>query len=338
MVTLAAGALLVLGILVSLGSGEIAIPLGEVALGLLGQGDPVTLKVIEAFRGPRVAAAALVGAALGLSGALLQSVLRNALASPDVLGITSGASVAAVGVVVLAGTAGGVSGVAASVGLPVAALAGAAGAAVLLYMLAVRGRRLDPMRLVVVGVGITAAATSLVTWLLTLGDVTLVGPAVMWLAGSLHAATWERVLGLALALGVVCPWLVVAARRLDLLTLGDDVAAGLGLRVDRDRALFLLLATVLAGTAVAVAGAIGFVALAAPQLARALCRLSRPPAVASGVVSAGLLVWADLVARRGLDWTLGNVTELPVGVLTAVLGAPYLLYVVARQRAAGAER
>jgi iron complex transport system permease protein len=227
---------------------------------------------------------------------------------------------------------------AASVGLPAAALAGALAASALLHALAVRGRRLDPMRLVVVGVGITAACTSLVTWLLTLGDVTLVGPAVMWLAGSLHASTWGRVVGLAVALTVCVPWLVVGARRLDLLTLGDDVAAGLGLRVDRTRTLFLVAATALAGAAVAASGAIGFVALCAPQLARGLCRTSRPPLLASGMVSAALLVWADLVARRGLDWTVGNVTELPVGVLTAVLGAPYLVYVVARQRATGMER
>lgn len=337
-VVVAAVALLLLGVLVSLGSGETAIPLGDVALGLVGQGDPLVLKVIESFRGPRVAAAVLVGAALGLSGAVLQSVVRNPLASPDLLGITAGASVTAVGVVVLAGTAGGVSGLAASVGLPTAALAGALTAAALLHALAVRGRRLDPMRLVVVGVGITAACTSLVTWLLTVGDVTLVGPAVMWLAGSLHASTWGRVVGLAVALAVCVPWLVVGARRLDVLSLGDDVAAGLGLRVDRTRTLFLVAATALAGAAVAAAGAIGFVALCAPQLARSLCRASRPPLLASGVISAGLLVWADLVARRGLDWAVGNVTELPVGVLTAVLGAPYLVYVVARQRATGMER
>jgi iron complex transport system permease protein len=337
-VVVAAAVLLVLGVLVALGSGETVIPLDDVARALLGQGDAVTLTVVESFRGPRVAAAVLVGAALGLSGAVLQSVVRNPLASPDVLGITSGASVTAVGVVVLAGTAGGVSGLAASATLPAAALAGGLIAAALLHALAVRGRRLEPMRLVVVGVGITAACTSLVAWLLTLGDVTLVGPALAWLAGSLHASTWPRLVGPAVALVVCVPWLVLGARRLDLLTLGDEVAAGLGVRVDRTRTLFLVAATALAATAVAASGAIGFLALCAPQLARRLCRAARPPLLAGGLIGAGLLVWADLVARRGLDWAVGNVTELPVGVVTAVLGAPYLLYVVARQRAAGTER
>lgn len=318
------------GMLASTGFGETWIPLLTVFETLAGLGDGDSELVIFELRLPRVVTGVLVGAALGLSGAILQSIARNPLASPDILGLNAGASVAAVSVVILAGSAGGVSGPAASVGLPVAALAGSLISGALLYSLAFRGRRLDPMRMVLVGVGLSAAGTSLVTWLLTLGDVTQVGPAITWLAGSLHASTWARSAGVLCALVVVVAPLVVLSRRLDTLALGDDLAASLGLRVDRSRALFLLLATVLAAAATSAAGAISFVALAAPQLAQRVARRPHPPLFTSAAVGAAVVVWADLLARQGLSWLGLGATELPVGLLTAVIGAPYLLYVVAR--------
>jgi len=335
--TFAAGALLVLGVLFSLSLGEMQLPLRDVALAVIGRGDELTQLIVLEFRGPRIAAAVLVGACLGVSGAILQSIARNPLASPDVLGINAGASVAAVSVVILAGSAGGVSGAAASLGLPLAALVGAAGSGLVLYLLAIRGRRLDPMRLVVVGVGLSAAGTSVVSWLLTMGDVTQVGPAIAWLSGSLHASTWPRVAAVACGLALASPLLVVWARQLDVLVLGDDAAGGLGVPVDRARVLLLLLATALAGVATSVAGAVTFLALCAPQVARGLSRTPRPPLLASALTAAALLVWADLFARQALSWLGFPATELPVGVLTAVLGAPYLLYIVARSRATGSE-
>lgn len=125
-------------------------------------------------------------------------------------------------------------------------------------------------------------------------------------------------------------------RRLDAMVLGDDAAGGLGVAVDRTRGLLLLLATALAGAATSAAGAVTFLALAAPQLAQALAGAPRPPLLASAFTGAALLVWADLFARQGLSWLGYGATELPVGILTAVLGAPYLLYVVARGRATSA--
>lgn len=320
------------GLVVSTSLGETRMPLLTVLQTLAGLGDSGSELIIFELRLPRVVTGVLVGAAFGLGGALLQSVARNPLASPDILGINAGASVAAVAVVILAGSAGGVSGLAASVGLPTAALAGALTSGLLLYVLAFAGRRLDPMRMVLVGVGIAAAGASIVAWLLTLGDVAQVGPAITWLAGSLHAATWARSLGVLLALVLVVPPLVLLNRRLEVLALGDDLAAGLGLRVDRDRAVFLLFATLLAGAATSAAGAISFVALAAPQLAQRSARLPHPPPFTSAAVGAAAVVWADLLARQGLSLLGLGATELPVGLLTAVLGAPYLLYVVARTR------
>jgi iron complex transport system permease protein len=329
--TVTAAALMLVGILFSASLGEVRVPLVEVLGTLAGRADPFAELVVIEFRLPRILAGTVVGASLGLSGAILQSIARNPLASPDVLGINAGASVAAVSVVILAGSAGGVSGPAAGVGLPVAALSGALASGLLLYLLAIRGRRLEPMRLVVVGVGISAAGTSMVAWLLTLGDVVQVGSAITWLTGSLHASTWPRVLGATWALALAAPLLVAWSRRLDALVLGDDAAGGLGVAVDRTRGLLLLVATALAGAATSGAGAVTFLALAAPQLAQGLAGVPRPPFLCSAFTGAALLVWADLVARQGLSWVGHGATELPVGVLTAVLGAPYLLYVVARR-------
>lgn len=321
------------GILISLGTGETGLSPSEVLRALLGRGDPFAELVVVDFRGPRVAAAVVVGASLSIAGAILQSVARNPLASPDLLGINAGASVAAVAVVILAGGNGGVSGLAAAVGLPVAALVGAMVSGLALYVLAIRNRQLDPVRMVVVGVGIAAAGTSLVSWLLTLGDVMVVGPALAWLSGSLHAATWPGLAGVVITLVVTSPFLLIWARRLDILVLGDDAAGGLGIEVHRTRVQLLLLATALAGVATSAAGAVVFLALCAPQLARALSRTSRPPLLVSAIVGAALLTWADLAARMLLSWVGFGPVELPVGVFTAVLGAPYLLYIVARTRA-----
>jgi iron complex transport system permease protein len=335
--TVVATALLAIGVLLSLGTGEIGLTPLEVLRTLAGRGDPFTELVVRDFRGPRVAAAVVVGASLACSGAILQSVARNPLASPDLLGINAGASVAAVAVVILAGGNGGVSGLAASVGLPLAALLGATVAGLTLYLLAIRNRELDPIRMVVVGVGIAAAGTSLVSWLLTLGDVMVVGPALAWLSGSLHAATWHGVASVSLTVAVAGPFLLAWARRLDVLVLGDDAAGGLGIEVHRTRVRLLLLATALAGVATSAAGAVVFLALCAPQLARALSRTSRPPLLTSAIVGAALLTWADLAARMLLSWIGFGPVELPVGVFTAVLGAPYLLFVVSRARSTSLE-
>jgi iron complex transport system permease protein len=330
-----ATALLVVGVVASTSLGETALGASTVLRTLIGLGDGGTELIVFELRLPRVVTGLLVGGALGLSGALLQAVARNPLASPDILGINAGASVAAVAVVILAGSAGGVSGLAASVGLPTAAIVGSLVSGLLLHLLAFRRRRLDPMRLVLVGVGLSAAGGALVAWLLTLGDVAQVGPAITWLAGSVHAATWPRAVGLVCVLVVCVPPLVVLARRLEPLCLGDDLSAGLGLSVDSTRMALLLASTVLAGAATAAAGAIGFVALAAPQLAQRTAHASHPPLFTSAAVGAAVLVWADLVARQGFSWLGLGATELPVGVLTAALGAPYLLYVVTRRRALG---
>jgi iron complex transport system permease protein len=326
-------ALSALGIaLVSLSYGTTNLPIGEVVLGLLGGGDGATQLVIRELRLPRVATGLLVGIAFAVSGALLQTLARNALASPDIIGVNSGASAAAVSVIVLAGSAGGVSGLAAKVGLPLAAIGGGLIATLLVGVLSLQRGHVDVGRVVLIGVGVAAAANSLVAWLLVLGDVVNAGRAAAWLAGSLNARTWTDATPVAIVVVALVPVALTFNRDLSALVLGDDVASSLGVRVARTRLALLVVATLLAAMATAGAGPIAFVALVAPQVAQRLARTDRPPLVTTAMLGALFVVLADLFARTGLE-TLGvGPYELPVGVVTAACGAPYLLHLIGRQQ------
>ncbi|HEY3002713.1 MAG TPA: iron ABC transporter permease, partial [Kribbellaceae bacterium] len=251
--------------LVSLSVGTSNLSLREVLEALIGRGDPGARLVVGTLRLPRIATGLLVGIAFAVSGALLQTMARNALASPDVLGVSAGASAAAVSVLVLAGSAGGISGLAAAAGLPVAAMAGGLVTTALVALLAAG---FDAGRVVLVGIGVSAAANSLVSWLLVIGDVNDASRAAAWLAGSLNARSWTDALPVALAVVVLVPVAAGHGRALSVLVLGDDVAASLGVRVTRTRVVLLAVAAVLAATATAAAGPVAFVALVAPQAAQ----------------------------------------------------------------------
>jgi iron-siderophore transport system permease protein len=315
---------LTLLVAVSVGRGEFPIGIGDVLATLLG--DPQNRFVVVELRLPRALTGALVGAALGLSGAIAQAIARNPLASPDILGVTSGASVAVVAVIITGGGAGGVSGLVATLGVPLAGLAGGLTAGLGVYLLAWR-RGMDGYRLVLVGIGVTGVAANVKWWLLTVGDVDQASRAMVWITGSLNARGWEHVRPVALTLALLIPLALVGAHALEALRLGDDSARGLGARVDLDRSLLILAAIALASIATASAGPVEFVALAAPQIALRLCGSVRPPLVGSLVIGAVLTVGADLVAR-----TAFGAVELPVGVVTAVLGAPFLIYLLVRSR------
>ncbi|WP_424535905.1 FecCD family ABC transporter permease [Sphaerisporangium viridialbum] len=325
-VTVTGLALLLLLIALNLRLGDIPMDLAEVVRTVLGGGTGGGRLVIMELRLPRALTGALVGAALGISGAITQAIARNPLASPDILGVTSGASVTVVALTVAGGAAyGGASGTLASVGIPVAALVGGLAGALLVYGLAWR-RGLDGYRLVLVGVGIVAVFTNLKYWLLTAGDVNDATRAMVWISGSLHARGFEHVVPVAAALAVLVPVTLLGTPVLGALRLGDDTVRGLGVRLDLARASLLLAAVLLASVATAAAGPIAFVALASPQIALRLAGVAQPPLVVSAVTGAVLVTGADLVAR-----TLTPV-ELPVGVVTAVLGAPYLIYLLVRAR------
>jgi iron complex transport system permease protein len=300
----------------SVARGDSVLPLGDVVTVLAGGGDALQRLVVLELRLPRAVTGIVVGLALGLSGAITQSITRNALASPDVLGVTAGASAAAVAVIVLGG--GSVAGTAAAVGLPAAALAGGLITAAAVGLLSWNGG-LDSQRLVLVGIAVAALGIATTNWLLTRAALADATQAMAWLIGSLAGRGWVHVGPTAVALLVAVAGLLAVARTLDALRFADDTTRALGVRPVAGRVLLIVLAVVLAATATAAAGPIAFVALAAPQVALRLIRSPAPPLVLSALVGAVLLVGSDLVVRTVLP------VELPVGVLTAVLGAPYLL-------------
>ncbi|MER5831160.1 iron ABC transporter permease [Streptomyces sp. NPDC002130] len=316
---LAAAAFLVF--CVSIGVGDFPIGLPQVIATLFGRGEQVDEFVIMDLRMPRALAGLVVGVALGVSGALTQAIARNPLASPDVLGITLGASAVAVFLVTVSG--GTAAAVVNSVGLSAAALAGGLGTGLLVYLLAWR-RGVDGFRLILIGISVSAVMEAITTWLLVTADIRDVARAQAWLVGSLENRSWGEVstalwCGLALLAVVSC-----VAFQFRPMHFGDEVAAGLGVRYARVRAVLLLCAVLLAGVAVSAAGPVPFVALVAPQVAMRLARCPTPPMVASGLTGALLLTGSDLVARTALP------VSLPVGVVTAAIGGPFLVYLLVR--------
>jgi ABC-type enterobactin transport system permease subunit len=319
LVPVSALAVLVLLSAVSLGRGDFPIPLGDVLATLVGLGDPAQAFVVLELRAPRIVVGVLVGLALGLAGALFQTFARNPLASPDVLGITQGAAAGAVAAIVLG------SGSAGLLTVPAAALAGALLTGGLLFALTWRAG-IDGHRLVLIGIAVWAAASAIVDWLLTRAQVQDAAAAYVWITGSLNARGWEHAWPLAISLAVLVPLALATGRVLGALQLGDDVARGLGVRLAAAQGAVVLLAVGCVATAVAAAGPIGFVALVVPQIAVRLSPGSRPPLLASGLLGAVLVVGADLAARTLLPQVL------PVGILTAAIGAPYLLWLLVRGR------
>lgn len=305
----------------SLSVGDFPIPIGDVLASLAGGGSEDAGFIVRTLRLPRALTGVLVGAAFGLSGAIFQRVARNPLASPDIVGIEAGAAAAAVLTIVVLGGS--------TAQITIGALAGAVLAAVAIYALAHR-RGVTGYRLVLVGIGITAVLHSVTSYLLTRAEVHDAQRAVVWLTGSLHARGWEHVRPTSVAVAVLVPVALGLGRHLRALELGDDAARGLGTRVEGARASLLLTAVALAAVGTAAAGPVAFVALVAPQVARRLVGDRSLALVPSAATGALLVVAADLAARRLL-----SPVELPVGIFTAVLGAPYLLHLLVRANRSG---
>ncbi|MEU6356990.1 iron ABC transporter permease [Streptomyces sp. NPDC047072] len=274
--------------------------------------------VVGELRVPRIVVGVLVGVALGLAGALVQTVTRNPLASPDVIGVGHGAAAATV--LALA------TGVVRSPGaLPLVSVAGGLAAAALVYVLAWR-RGMQASRFVLTGVGIGVALSAVVQLYLADSELEAAEQVKLWLTGSLNGRGWEQAGPLAVVLLLAAPTLVWASRVMRPLGLDADTAAALGVRVQRARLGLTVLGVVLAATATGAAGPIGFVALTTPQLARRLTRTPQLPLLCSALTGAVVLVGADLVAR-----TLLPPLEIPVGALTSLVGGPYLLWLLGRR-------
>jgi iron complex transport system permease protein len=307
---------------VSLGRGDFPIGIGDVLRTLAGAGEKAQEFIVLELRAPRIVVGLLVGLALGVAGALFQTFARNPLASPDVLGITQGASVGAVAAIVLGGGVGSFLG---GLGVPLAALAGALLIGLLLIVATWRAG-IDGYRLVLIGIALWSAMAALTDWLLTNAEIYDAAAAYVWITGSLNARTWDHAVPLALSVLVLVPLAMTTGRALSVLQFGDDTARGLGVRLPLAQGAVVLVAVLLVATAVAAAGPITFVALAVPQIAVRLTGGSRPPLLASGLLGAVLVVGADLVTRTLLP------QALPVGILTAAIGAPYLLWLLVRGR------
>ncbi|MFE1247741.1 FecCD family ABC transporter permease [Streptomyces sp. NPDC058735] len=309
------------GSVVLIGTGDFPIPAGDVLRTLLGGGDAGQEFIVNELRLPRVLVGLLVGASLGLAGALFQSVSRNPLGSPDVLGLGQGATAGALTVIVL--FSGSADQVAAG------ALVGGLVTGLALYALAWK-QGVHGYRLVLVGIGVSAIVTAVNGYLLTKSDIVDAARAVVWMTGSLDGRDWEQVWPLLGLCAVLVPLALVNGRGLRMLEMGDDVSHALGVRVERVRLLLLVAAVLLTASATAAAGPVSFVALTAPQLARRLTRSPGPNLLASLCMGAALLIVADWAAQRAFGGE-----QLPVGVVTGVLGGVYLLWLLVTERRAG---
>jgi iron complex transport system permease protein len=311
------GAALLALLVLSVGTGEFSIPPKDVVETLLGGGDRSTRFVIETLRLPRALTGILVGAALGAAGAIFQSITRNPLGSPDVVGFVQGASAGAVLEIVVLG--GGTFAIAAG------AVVGGLATAVVVYVLAYRGG-VQGYRLVLIGIGIAAMLVAVTDYLLTRSTLEEAQAANVWLTGSLNGRGWEHVRPVGAALAILMPATALLARQLRMLELGDDVARALGVPIERSRLALILVAVLLAAVATASAGPVVFVALAAPQIARRLTRASGPGVGCAALMGAALLLGADFASER-----VFGPTQLPVGVLTGVGGGLYLIWLLRRE-------
>jgi iron complex transport system permease protein len=304
---------LVIAVIAGVAIGVLTYPPGVVVDALLGRGDPTAVAVVHNLRLPRVVLAVLVGASLGMAGAAMQGAMRNPLAEPYLLGVSGGAAVGAV----VAQTLGASEGL-----VPLGAFAGAAAAVgVALAVARAAPGRGDPRVLLMAGVIVGAFANAAIMILLAGAAPDVVRNALWWMMGSAADARWATNASLAAYVLVGGTLLIAWARQIDVLALGDDAAAGLGLDVERAARRVYLAASVLAAATVAAAGLVGFVGLVVPHLARtAGWRGHRPLLAASALAGALLVVAADLAAR-----TVRAPAELPLGAVTAVLGVPFFL-------------
>ncbi|WP_136683218.1 FecCD family ABC transporter permease [Falsirhodobacter xinxiangensis] len=304
--------LLLAAILLGLAFGEVHLPPSAIL-----RWDGAAELLIGVIRAPRVAVAVLAGAALGLAGALLQSLLRNPLASPDVLGFTSGAGLGAMLVVALGGGA---------LSITLGAASGGVLAALAVTALSWKSG-IVPLRMILVGIGASFTLQAITQFMMTRLTGAEAVEAARWLSGSLAARHWGHAMQIGLCLAVLLPLAALSLRALRLLELGDEVATGLGLHVTRARAGIAALAVALVASAVAVAGPVPFVALLAGPLA---VRFGAPMLLGAAVVGAIVTVLADLAARGLIDGV-----QLPLGVMTGILGAPYLLWMLSREMERG---
>ncbi|MGV8875849.1 MAG: FecCD family ABC transporter permease [Rhodococcus sp. (in: high G+C Gram-positive bacteria)] len=302
---------------VAVGTGDYYIPPNEVLAAVFGDAPRLTEIIVMEWRFPRVALAFLFGAALGVSGAVFQSLTRNPLGSPDIIGFATGSYTGALVVILTLG--GGYYQTGAG------ALVGGLATAAVVYLLAYK-RGVQGFRLIIVGIAVSAILASINTWLVVKADLAAALAAAIWGAGSLNGLGWPQVLPAVAVLAVIAPCLAVLSRRLPMLELGDDAARALGVRAEPTRLMLVILGVALIALVTAAAGPISFIALAAPQLARRLTGTAGVSMVPAACMGALLLVVSDVVAQR-----VFAPTQLPVGVVTVSVGGAYFVWLLARE-------
>lgn len=307
---------LVVGV-VSLGTGEFPIAVGDVVKTLLGQGDRRMQLVVLDWRMPRVLLALALGGALGAAGAIFQSLTRNPLGSPDIIGFDAGAYTGALLVITTIGTG--------YVAVAGASIAGGLATALAVYLIAYR-RGFQGFRLIIVGIAVSAMLSSLNTWIILNTDLYVAMAAGAWGSGSLNTVGWGQAMPaliLLLPLGVAAALL---SGRMRILEMGDDAAIALGVRGNQVRLGLVALGVAFTAVATAAAGPIAFISLAAPQLARRLTRSAGVTLGASAAMGALLLVASDFAAQR-----MFAPLQLPVGVVTVAFGGVYLIWLLVRE-------
>lgn len=314
-------------VILSSGLGEMKISPIKVLKVFFGGGEEMDRLVVYSFRLPRIIIALMAGMGLAAAGGILQGMIRNPLASPDILGISGGAAVAVVGfLAIFSDEKTHVLTVSVS-WLPVAAFVGATTVVFLIYFLSWKNG-VSPIRLILIGIGIMTLMKALTTLMMVLGPIYQTSQANIWITGTVYGSTWKNV-------GILVPWTItllvlafIYARNVNIQELGEEVATGLGGRVQMQRFILLMLSTGLVGGAVAFAGGIGFVGLMAPHMARRLVGSAFGALLPVSALLGGILVMlADLAGR-----TLFSPLEIPAGVFTAGIGAPYFIYLLFKTR------
>ncbi|MFD5018309.1 FecCD family ABC transporter permease [Paenibacillus sp. NPDC058367] len=312
--------LLFVALILSIGLGSLHVPVLDVIKALVRMGEAKYQLILFELRLPRITAAILVGAAMAISGTIMQALVRNPLASPDLMGTTSGATAAVVAFITI------MNGQISVAWLPLAALVGGCAASALTYMLAWKDGS-SPLRIAMIGVSISAAFGALTIYFTIAGPTYLVSQALGWMAGTVYGTSWNHVI-------VLAPWVILCglialfqSRTLNILEVGDQIATGVGVSVERKRFLFIALSVILASSAVGIAGGISFVGLMAPHIARKIVANNNGVVlVASAIIGALLLLLADLIGR-----TVFVPMDIPAGIFTAILGAPFFVYLMYRQ-------
>lgn len=318
--------LTMLAVIISTGIGDMQIAPWKVVSVFFGGGSSIDQLVVTSFRLPRILIALLAGMALAVAGGILQGMIRNPLASPDIIGVTGGAGAAVVAFLTIFSNKDNTLMVSIK-WLPVAAFIGAAIIAFLVYFLAWK-KGVSPVRLVLIGIGISALTQACTTLLMIMGPIYRASQANIWITGTVNGSDWQDV-------WILLPWSIIfiflsfmIPRQLNIQELGEEVATSAGANVQRQRFILLLMSTALVGGAVAFAGGIGFVGLMAPHMARRLVGSSFGALLPVAALIGGLLVMlADLIGR-----TLFLPLEVPAGVFTAAIGAPYFIYLLFKTR------